>query len=70
MLWILTEIIQALESLDSIPDYTFEVYDRAVVEPTEESWLDAIEWSRMHDFSHFLAYGSSTRPTVLALTKD
>jgi hypothetical protein len=34
---------QVLESLDSIPDYTFEVYDEVVVDPTEESWFEAIE---------------------------
>lgn len=46
---------QALESLQSQQDLPFEVYDQVVTEPTEESWRNAIDWARQHDFSHFLA---------------
>jgi len=31
-----------------------------VTEPTEESWREAIAWSRQHDFSHFLAVGGGS----------
>jgi len=50
----------ALESLQSQEDLPFEVYDRVVAEPTEESWRDAIKWARQHDFSHFLAVGGGS----------
>jgi hydroxyacid-oxoacid transhydrogenase len=45
---------QAVEALqqEGVP---FQVYDRVAVEPTDKSWLDAIEWARKNDFSHFLA---------------
>jgi hypothetical protein len=46
---------QALASLESQPNFTFEVKTLPVGEPTEEMWVDAIEWTRGHDFSHFLA---------------
>ena len=47
-------VYQAVEALqqEGVP---FELYDRVAVEPTDKSWLDAIEWARKHDFSHFLA---------------
>ncbi|KAF7332208.1 alcohol dehydrogenase [Mycena kentingensis (nom. inval.)] len=32
----------------------------ASLEPTEETWTNAIEWSRGHDFSHFLAVGGGS----------
>ena len=47
--------IQAIASLEAQEDLPFEVYDRVVAEPTEESWRDAIAWARHHDCSHFLA---------------
>ncbi|KAL5530055.1 hypothetical protein ACEPAF_6312 [Sanghuangporus sanghuang] len=50
----------AIESLDSQPDLSYEVYDRVVAEPTEESWRNAIAWARSHDFSHFLAVGGGS----------
>ena len=48
------KVPQAIEALqqEGVP---FELYDRVAVEPTDKSWLDAIEWARKHDFSHFLA---------------
>lgn len=46
---------QAIASLEAQTDLQFEVYDRVVTEPTEESWRDAIQWARQYDFSHFLA---------------
>ncbi|ETW84060.1 hypothetical protein HETIRDRAFT_381405 [Heterobasidion irregulare TC 32-1] len=50
----------ALESLESQTDLPFEVYDRVVAEPTEDSWRDAIAWARQHNFSHFLAVGGGS----------
>ncbi|KZV61019.1 iron-containing alcohol dehydrogenase 1 [Peniophora sp. CONT] len=50
----------ALESLSAESDLPFEVYDRVVTEPTEDSWRDAIAWAREHDFSHFLAVGGGS----------
>ncbi|KAI9574854.1 alcohol dehydrogenase [Boletus coccyginus] len=50
----------ALESLQSQQDLPFEVYDQVVTEPTEESWRNAIDWARQHDFSHFLAVGGGS----------
>ena len=47
---------KAIESLSSQQDLQFEIFDRVVTEPTEDSWREAIAWSRKHDFSHFLAY--------------
>ncbi|KAJ6539343.1 alcohol dehydrogenase [Mycena capillaripes] len=50
----------ALASLESQPDLAFEVLSLAPGEPTEKSWADAIQWSRGHDFSHFLAVGGGS----------
>ncbi|THH33604.1 hypothetical protein EUX98_g578 [Antrodiella citrinella] len=50
----------AISSLEAQTDLQFEVYDRVVTEPTEESWRDAIAWARKHDFSHFLAVGGGS----------
>jgi hydroxyacid-oxoacid transhydrogenase len=33
-----------------------EVFSDVSVEPTDLSWLKAMEWARKNDFSHFLAY--------------
>ncbi|KAJ2931733.1 hypothetical protein H1R20_g5350, partial [Candolleomyces eurysporus] len=49
--------IQALEAETDLP---FEVYDKVSIEPTEDSWRDAIAWARKHDFSHFLAVGGGS----------
>ncbi|KAI0278840.1 iron-containing alcohol dehydrogenase 1 [Russula aff. rugulosa BPL654] len=49
-----------IESLSSQQDLHFEIFDRVVTEPTEESWREAIAWSRQHDFSHFLAVGGGS----------
>ena len=46
---------QAIASLEAQTDVPFVVYDRVVAEPSEESWQDAITWSREQDCSHFLA---------------
>ncbi|KAF7355315.1 Hydroxyacid-oxoacid transhydrogenase, mitochondrial [Mycena sanguinolenta] len=51
---------QALASLESQADLPFEVISLPAGEPTEESWADAITWSRKHDFSHFLAVGGGS----------
>ncbi|KAF8916208.1 alcohol dehydrogenase [Mucidula mucida] len=50
----------ALDSLQAQQDLPFEVYDKVVAEPTEDSWRDAIAWARKHDFSHFLAVGGGS----------
>ncbi|KAH9482644.1 Hydroxyacid-oxoacid transhydrogenase, mitochondrial [Psilocybe cubensis] len=49
--------IAALEAQSNLP---FEVYDKVVAEPTEDSWRNAIDWARQHDFSHFLAVGGGS----------
>ena len=46
---------QAIASLEAQTDLPFVVFDRVVAEPSEESWRDAITWSREQDCSHFLA---------------
>ena len=48
-------LVQAIDSLDSQPGLNYEIYDKVVAEPTEESWRDAIAWARDQDCSHFLA---------------
>jgi len=50
---------QALESLEhhKVP---YEVYDKCRVEPNQESWQQAIDFSKQHDFSHFLAVGGGS----------
>ncbi|KAF7292482.1 alcohol dehydrogenase [Mycena chlorophos] len=50
----------ALSSLDAQADLAFEVLTLPASEPTEETWSNAIEWSRSHDFSHFLAVGGGS----------
>ncbi|PAV21312.1 iron-containing alcohol dehydrogenase 1 [Pyrrhoderma noxium] len=50
----------AIDSLDSQPGLNYEIYDKVVAEPTEESWRDAIAWARSHDISHFLAVGGGS----------
>ncbi|KAI0036725.1 iron-containing alcohol dehydrogenase 1 [Vararia minispora EC-137] len=50
----------AIDSLSSQSDLPFEVYDKTVTEPTEDSFRDAIAWARKHDFSHFLAVGGGS----------
>lgn len=49
--------IASLEAQTNLP---FEVYDKVVAEPTEDSWRDAIAWARQHDFSHILAVGGGS----------
>ncbi|KJA24478.1 hypothetical protein HYPSUDRAFT_1074679 [Hypholoma sublateritium FD-334 SS-4] len=49
-----------LAALQAETDLPFEVYDRVVAEPTEDSWRDAISWAREHEFSHFLAVGGGS----------
>ncbi|KAG6861613.1 hypothetical protein C0995_014520 [Termitomyces sp. Mi166 len=46
----------AVASLEAQSDLSFEIFDRVVAEPTEQSWREAISWARKHDFSHFLAF--------------
>ncbi|KAJ7283654.1 alcohol dehydrogenase [Mycena rebaudengoi] len=50
----------ALASLESQSNLAFEVITLPAGEPTEQSWADAIQWSRAHDFSHFLAVGGGS----------
>ncbi|TRM67584.1 alcohol dehydrogenase [Schizophyllum amplum] len=49
-----------LRALESQSDLPFEVYDRVVAEPTEDSWRNAIAWARKSEFSHFLAVGGGS----------
>ncbi|KAJ7638810.1 iron-containing alcohol dehydrogenase-domain containing protein [Roridomyces roridus] len=49
----------AVESLES-QSVPYEVLSLTAGEPTEESWAEAIKWSREHDFSHFLAVGGGS----------
>ncbi|PPQ98511.1 hypothetical protein CVT24_004002 [Panaeolus cyanescens] len=49
-----------LAALQAETDLPFEVYDKVVAEPTEDSWRSAIAWAREHDFSHFLAVGGGS----------
>ncbi|KAI0747049.1 alcohol dehydrogenase [Daedaleopsis nitida] len=49
----------AIASLEA-QDLPFELYDRVVAEPTEDSWRDAIAWARQRDCSHFLAVGGGS----------
>ncbi|KAG6814177.1 hypothetical protein H0H92_000853 [Tricholoma furcatifolium] len=46
----------AIASLEAQTDLPFEIFDRVVAEPTEDSWREAITWARNHEFSHFLAF--------------
>ncbi|KAK4056198.1 hypothetical protein OIO90_002639 [Microbotryomycetes sp. JL221] len=49
-------VIESLEA-SKVP---YEVYDKTRVEPNQESWLDAINFAKQHDFSHFLAVGGGS----------
>ncbi|KAH9458082.1 hypothetical protein MJO29_005202 [Puccinia striiformis f. sp. tritici] len=49
----------ALESLDTA-GVKYEVFSECKVEPNQESWEKAIEFSRAQDFSHFLAVGGGS----------
>lgn len=50
-------VVHALEVQGNVP---YEIYDEVSIEPTEESWRHAIEWSRKGDYSHFLAVGGGS----------
>ena len=50
--------VQAVQSLELQAELPFEIYDKVAVEPTEESWREAISWAKKHEFSHFLAYAT------------
>ncbi|KAF8195897.1 iron-containing alcohol dehydrogenase-domain containing protein [Mycena galopus ATCC 62051] len=56
----LSPMKMVLASLESQAGLRFEVISLPAGEPTEESWADAITWSRKHDFSHFLAVGGGS----------
>ncbi|ORY80714.1 putative alcohol dehydrogenase [Leucosporidium creatinivorum] len=49
----------AIESLDA-NGISYEIFDRTRVEPNQESWQDAINFAKQHDFSHFLAVGGGS----------
>ncbi|PLW20676.1 hypothetical protein PCANC_07404 [Puccinia coronata f. sp. avenae] len=49
----------ALESLDAA-GISYEVFSACKIEPNQESWEKAIEFSRKYDFSHFLAVGGGS----------
>lgn len=47
--------------------HEYAVFDKVSVEPTEDSWVDAIKWTRDNDITHFLAVGGgSTMDTAKA----
>lgn len=41
-------------------DVKYEIFDRCRVEPTQESWQDAINWAKQKNISHFLAVGGGS----------
>ncbi|CDZ98808.1 Alcohol dehydrogenase, class IV [Phaffia rhodozyma] len=53
---IMKTVLQSLEA----SGVAYDVYDRCKVEPTDESWKDAISWSRQRDSTHFLAVGGGS----------
>jgi len=55
----LLPVQRAVESLQ-LANVPFELYTNVSVEPTDESWRDAIAWARKHNFSHFLAVGGGS----------
>ncbi len=63
----LPAVLTALESLDSAK-VPFTIYDRVRVEPTEESFLDAIAFAKTIDFDSIVAIGGgSTLDTAKAV---
>ena len=48
-----------VDSLDA-NDVRWVMYDRVRVEPTEESWLDAIDFARGHTFDAIVAVGGGS----------
>ncbi|BEI87691.1 uncharacterized protein CcaverHIS019_0104090 [Cutaneotrichosporon cavernicola] len=60
---VMQTVVQALQK----EGHNFVVFDKVAVEPTEASWLEAIEWSRAQNPTHFLAVGGgSTMDTAKA----
>ncbi|GAA96175.1 uncharacterized protein L969DRAFT_91631 [Mixia osmundae IAM 14324] len=49
----------AIESLQD-SGVAYEVFDKCRVEPNQESWQAAIDFSKQHGFSHFLAVGGGS----------
>ncbi|KAK4053410.1 hypothetical protein OIV83_001575 [Microbotryomycetes sp. JL201] len=49
----------AIESLEA-SKVPYELYTKTRVEPNQESWQDAIDFAKQHDFSHFLAVGGGS----------
>ncbi|KZT60716.1 Dehydroquinate synthase-like protein [Calocera cornea HHB12733] len=56
---LLPPVRMAIDSLEEngVP---YELFTDVSVEPTDASWRRAIDWSRQHDFSHFLAVGGGS----------
>lgn len=46
--------IKAIESLNTA-GVKYDVFSDVSVEPTDASWLKAMDWARKNNFSHFLA---------------
>lgn len=60
-------VMKTVEQALQKEGHKFVVFDKVAVEPTEASWLEAIEWARGQNPTHFLAVGGgSTMDTAKA----
>jgi hydroxyacid-oxoacid transhydrogenase len=60
-------VMKTVEQALQKEGHKFAVFDRVAVEPTEDSWIEAIKWTRDNDITHFLAVGGgSTMDTAKA----
>jgi len=60
-------VMKTVEQALQKEGHQFAVFDKISVEPTENSWIEAIEWTRANDITHFLAVGGgSTMDTAKA----
>ncbi|EJD48416.1 iron-containing alcohol dehydrogenase 1, partial [Auricularia subglabra TFB-10046 SS5] len=50
----------AIDSVEQYAGAPYEVFQNVSVEPTEDSFREAIAFARKHDFSHFLAVGGGS----------
>lgn len=60
-------VMKTVEQALQKEGHKFAVFDKIAVEPTEDSWTEAIKWTRDNDVTHFLAVGGgSTMDTAKA----
>ncbi|WOO76607.1 Hydroxyacid-oxoacid transhydrogenase, mitochondrial [Vanrija pseudolonga] len=60
-------VMKTVEQALQQQNLPFVVFDKISVEPTENSWNEAIDWTRGNDITHFLAVGGgSTMDTAKA----